>query len=173
MTQFLPILLAILVILIAALIKRKTTDNEIWPYVQKKPFITVPEQTLYFRLTKALPEHIILAQVNLPRFIETKNSSFKYYAKIKELSIDFLVCSKDFSITAAIELDDSSHNRTKQKERDEKKNKALKAAGIQLIRWNIKTLPDERKIQADIFKNKEIKKTDSPSVNLQQKVNRS
>ena len=36
--------------------------NEIWPFYAKRPLST-PEQVLYFRLVEALPEHIILAQV--------------------------------------------------------------------------------------------------------------
>jgi hypothetical protein len=41
-------------------------DDGPWPFRAKKP-LSNPEQILYFRLCKAFPQHIVLAQVALSR----------------------------------------------------------------------------------------------------------
>lgn len=48
--------------------KSKLSGNESWPFYSKKP-LSAPEQILYFRLVKALPDHIVLAQVQLSRLL--------------------------------------------------------------------------------------------------------
>jgi hypothetical protein len=57
------------------------------------------------------------------------------------------VCLKDSTIVAAVELDDKSHERADRKTADDKKEKALAAAGITLIRWQVNALPDEAAIR--------------------------
>ncbi|MGD9842223.1 MAG: DUF2726 domain-containing protein [Steroidobacteraceae bacterium] len=62
-------------------------------------------------------------------------------------SADFVVCNKDFSVVAVIELDDSSHDRAGRKKADADKDTALKPAGICITRWNTKAVPDEATIR--------------------------
>jgi hypothetical protein len=45
-----------------------------WPFYVKKP-LTQPEQVLYHRLVKALPDHIVLAQVQVSRVLGVKKGS--------------------------------------------------------------------------------------------------
>jgi len=73
------------------------------------------------------------------------------------MSADFVVCNKDSSIVAVIELDDESHEREIRKAADSKKNKALSDAGISIVRWQVKMLPDESKITASILPNAALK----------------
>ena len=68
--------------------------------------------------------------------------------RINRLSYDFVVCTKDSSVLAAIELDDNSHETTTRAETDKKKERATSAAGVWLIRWHVKSLPDQIAIQA-------------------------
>jgi very-short-patch-repair endonuclease len=122
-----------------------------WPFYAKKP-LSAPEQTLYFRLTEALPEHIVLAQVGLSRLLGVKkgNNFQAWNNRINRMSADFVVCAKDSTIVAVVELDDSSHEREDRKAADAKKNKALKAAGIRLVRWHVKRLPNGAAIRAEL-----------------------
>jgi hypothetical protein len=123
-------------------------EYELWPYYKKRP-LSFPEQNLYFKLVRALPNNVILAQVQLSRIIGVKsNAGFnEWNNKINRMSLDYVVCKKDFSIVAAIELDDSSHEREDRIIADRKKNKALNDAGITLYRWSIKNIPSEEKIK--------------------------
>ncbi len=115
-----------------------------WPFYAKKP-LSAPEQVLYFRLCKALPDHIVLAQVGLSRLLGVrKGHDFnEWFNRINRMSADFVVCAKDASILAVIELDDATHAKADRQAADAKKDKALTAAGIRILRWQAKALPDE------------------------------
>lgn len=126
--------------------RKQATD---WP-LYTKPLLSEPEKVLYHRLVKALPEFTVLAQVQLSRFLVIKgtNGVQAIRNRIDRKSVDFLICHRDFSIRAAIELDDKSHERTRHKARDADKSAALAAAGVELIRYNVKQLPSEQDIKA-------------------------
>lgn len=119
-----------------------------WPFYAKK-LLTPPEQVLYHRLVAALPECIVLAQVQLSRVLGVKKGfNFnEWNNRINRMSLDFVVCLKDSTIVAAVELDDKTHEKTSRVEADEKKEKALSAAGIALVRWKVSALPDENAIR--------------------------
>ena len=153
MGALLPIVVTILVIVaILFFVMSKLeprSGGETWPFYAKKP-LSAPEQVLFFRISKALPEHIVLAQVGLSRILGVKRGhKFQTWQnRIDRKSADFVVCSKDSTILAVIELDDSTHERPERKHADATKEKALSSAGLRLIRWNVKSLPDEASIKA-------------------------
>jgi hypothetical protein len=127
-------------------------DNEAWPFFLRRP-LSRPEQVLYFRLRNALPEHIVLAQVQLSRFLGVKRGH-NFYAwnnRIDRLSADFLICSKDSSVVVAIELDDKSHEFEPRQRIDAKTEKALTSAGVRLSRWRTVSLPDEAAIRQEVL----------------------
>ena len=146
-TVIIVLILFLLVAGIAAGIQKKKSGKEPtgpWPLYAKK-ILTQPEQVLYHRLVKSLPNHDIFAQVQLSRALGVKKgfSFHEWNNRINRMSLDFVVCTKDSSIVTAIELDDSTHERKDRIDTDNKKQKALDAAGIRLVRWNVKNLPDE------------------------------
>jgi len=147
-------LVGIAAIVVAALKAKegRASDAVEWPYYAKRP-LSAPEQILYFRLGHALPQHIVLAQVGLSRLLGVKKgSSFHAWNnRINRMSADFVVCGKDSSIVAVIELDDASHNRGDRRVADAKKDRALGAAGIRIIRWQAKAIPDEASIKAQVL----------------------
>ena len=63
------------------------------------------------------------------------------------MRLDFVVCLKDSTVVAAIELDDRSHQKASGVEADAKKEKALSSAGVPLVRWQVSALPDEAAIR--------------------------
>jgi hypothetical protein len=103
---------------------------------------------------KALPEHIVLAQVQLSRALGVKKG-FNFHQwnnRINRMSYDFLVCASDSTVLAAIELDDRSHESSARIAADAKKERASAAAGIPLIRWNVKALPNDATIRSAVLK---------------------
>jgi hypothetical protein len=122
-----------------------------WPFSLRRP-LTEPEQVLYFRLRQALPDHMVLAQVGMSRFLAVRrgHNARAWYNRINRMSVDFLVCTKDASVVAAIELDDASHQQPDRASADAKKELALKAAGVRLVRWKVSAMPDEAAIQLSI-----------------------
>jgi very-short-patch-repair endonuclease len=108
---------------------------------------------LYHRLVSSLPEHIVLAQLQVSRVLGVKKgfSFHQWNNRINRLSYDFVVCSKDSTVLAAIELDDKTHESLSRAETDRKKEQATASAGIRVLRWNVRSLPDERAIRATFF----------------------
>lgn len=139
------VIVAVIVIFVALKAKSKdgAVDDEVWPFYAKKP-LSQPEQVLYFRLIQALPDHIILAQVQLSRLLGVKkgNNFQSWNNRINRMSADFVVCNKDSSIVAVIELDDSTHQREDRQAADAKKDRALASADIRIVRWQAKSIPD-------------------------------
>jgi hypothetical protein len=112
-------------------------------YRQVRP-LSDAEQALYWRLVEALPECVILSQVTFSRFMKPDTGGMaparEYHAlrnRISQKTIDFLVCLKDFTVVAAIELDDSSHVEASDHARDE----LLRAAGIVVLRMPSRDMP--------------------------------
>lgn len=116
-------------------------------YYSVKP-LSKTEQAFYKALKANLPGHIILAQVDLKQVIKTKRGASKAdHSRMAQLSLDYLICRQDFSIVAAIELDDPSHDTPVRQARDEKKNAILRAANIDLIRWDVRNAPTSADIR--------------------------
>jgi len=132
--------------------------DQAWPFYAKKPF-SQPEQVLYFRLVQALPEHIILAQVQLSRLLGVKkgNNYQAWFNRINRMSADFVVCNKDSSIVAVIELDDATHQKKDRQAADAKKDKALASANVRVIRWQARAIPDVANIQSTFMNNTTVK----------------
>ena len=155
MTTFLAVISVILVVFIAlAVLARmgllsKAGSTTEWPFYAKRP-LTDPERVLYHRLVHALPDHIVLAQVQVSRVLGVKKGyNFGEWSnRINRLSYDFVICAKDATVLAAVELDDKTHERSDRRATDDKKNKATAAAGVRLFRWNVKALPDEAAIRS-------------------------
>lgn len=141
-------IIAVLVLAVLAMAKAKKSSEE-WPFYAQKP-LTQAEQILYWRLVKSLPGHIVLAQVSLAALLGIKKGSANRRSlknRIDRKVVDFAVCLKDSSVVAVVELDDATHARSDRQYADTVKDKALTAAGIRVIRWQAKTMPDEQVIR--------------------------
>lgn len=118
-------------------------------YSQVKP-LSAAEQTLYWRLREALPECVVLSQVTFSRFMKPDTGGIAplpvYRAlqnRISQKTLDFLVCLPDFTVVAAVELDDASHRVEADRQRDE----LLNAAGITVIRVTVDDIPSAQRIR--------------------------
>ena len=124
--------------------------NQLWPLEPKSPLLSQPEQVLYRRLIQVCPRHIILCQVQLIQMLCFKRGGWNpgIANRISQLSIDFVIVNPDTSIVAAIELDDGSHERADRRAADARKTHVLRSAGIPLVRWHARQLPDASAIEA-------------------------
>lgn len=140
------IVIAIIVLMIIGKAAKgsKGTAVKNYEYFKKKP-LTEIEQVMYWRLIRALPDHMVLAQVGLSRCIGTKTQPA--FNTIAKKSVDFVICNQASEIIAAIEIDDKSHASKTRQKADDTKDKALKAAGIEIVRWPAHPLPSEEDIK--------------------------
>lgn len=127
--------------------KRRGGQTEHWPVFPKK-VLTPVEQQLYQRLTRAYPDRIVMAQVSFSQIIGVKKGhNFKaIWNRYNRLTADFVLCNKDFSIAAVLELDDRSHDHPSRQDADRRKGAVCEAAGIPLHRLNVNPLPNEAEL---------------------------
>jgi len=153
------LLLALEIVIILAtlvaifMLKRRPVDTaDTWPYYPRRP-LSSTEKMLYKRLTQALPDHIILAQVRLSRLLGVRDGSDckTWLNRISRLSADFVVCNRDASILAVIELEHASRSAKHAESIARYKDKALFDAGITLHRWHPRTIPDEDLIKTTLL----------------------
>src|SRR4051812_26945517 len=90
------VVLALAASIAFAYLKWQKTPQMEDSYKSRKPMTTV-EQTMYRRLTKLLPDRIILAQVGITRCLSIKGSAFNtLYGE----RVDFVICNKSMQIIA-------------------------------------------------------------------------
>ena len=145
-----PLLLVLLLCALLALrllrlreIARASTTP--WPLAVRRPLAS-PEQVLYQRLVSALPGCTVLHRVALGEVIGVRPGadSRRWSARMRHLHYDFVVCSASATVLAAIVLDDATHSRRANRIRAQ----ASASAGLRLLRWQRKALPDRAAIQA-------------------------
>jgi hypothetical protein len=113
-----------------------------FPYT-KKNLMTPTEIKLHDRLVSAFPDYLVFTQVQLSQVVQAPAPAdrFKWNNRINRMSLDFVLCEKTSNPICVIELDDKTHLRDSAKVRDEKKDKALGAAGIPIVRIKVEDIP--------------------------------
>jgi very-short-patch-repair endonuclease len=153
MAWLLLLLAVLLVIAVVLMTLERRSFAMRWPVRQREP-LSRPEQALYWRLREACPGHIILAQVAIPQLLEVEQVRNRraIFNRYHHLVADFVVCTPSFAVLAVIELDESSHTTPGRADADERKSAALGAAGIPLLRFNVRSLPSEGELRSLLVK---------------------
>jgi len=149
----LPLLLAIVFLLNAFKAWRRKQMMSLkrrWPLEPKRHLLTERERELFERLREALPGYTVLAQVQVIQLLAFERGRWTraIFNRMCQLSVDFVIVRPDTSIVAAVELDDATHDRADRRDADARKTHALQSAGIQLVRWNARSLPGVSAIAA-------------------------
>lgn len=120
-----------------------------WPYKQV-PIMSEVERKFYRQLLATFPQYHVFVQVQLSRIIRPPKGKDEliWLNKIWRLSLDYVILDCELKLVAAIELDDASHRLPKRREADQRKDKALKAAGVHLIRIKTNKLPSKQELLA-------------------------
>jgi len=124
-----------------------------WP-PQATRVMTSQERALHSTLTRALPDHLILPQVPLARFIKVpkRNSYAEWLRRLGYQSVDFVVCDMSSHVIAAIELHaPGAEMNDRARKRLKRIQRTLKAADITLHVWNEASLPTPDAARAAII----------------------
>ena len=120
-------------------------------YWDKFHLLNKSEQTLFQRLKDAAPALHVFPQVSMSQiFYGASQNRYLQVAHVGRKSIDFLVCRVDTSIVLAIELNGPTHEKKRQRIRDEKKKRALEDAGIPLVIFDPASIPTVAAIRREI-----------------------
>jgi hypothetical protein len=146
-------LLASVVLLLATLWWRRRalrpaqSSDEVLDTVQAWPpqavrVMTLGERQAFEILRRALPGHVVLAQVPLSRFISvpTRHPYAQWLTRAGRLGVDLLVCDFSSRAVAAVEvrtLDES----VRSAKRHRRLVEVLRAAGVTVHEWNEDELP--------------------------------
>lgn len=112
--------------------------------------LTNNELEFYRRLQRALPGLEVLPQVSMAGVIRPNESNSKRWNQalwmVVSKRIDFTICRRDMSVLCVVELDDRTHDKTKDAQRDA----ILASAGIGTIRYQSRNKPNEQQIHQDV-----------------------
>jgi hypothetical protein len=114
-----------------------------WP-PQAMRILTSQERIAYGTLMRALPDHMVLAQVPLARFLNVpkRQSYTDWLRRIGYQCVDFVVCDMSSQVVAAIDLQSSNPQiNERARKRQTRMARTLKAAKIPLLVWFENSLP--------------------------------
>ena len=134
-------------------------NNDVTPTLAKdetlyeaKPLMTLYERKIYNILLKLGDNYKIIPQINLASIIRKKNNNH-YYSDLFR-NIDFAIFDKDCSnLLMLIEIDDSTHNSYKRRQRDEKVNNICHDVGIKILHFYTSYPNEEGYVLNRILKN--------------------
>ena len=119
-------------------------------YVQR-PILTDNEKEFFQRLTRALPDHLVLTQVSMSALMEPRARGKTWRqmrAAIAQKYVDFVVCDpSSLSVLALVELDDRTHNPAQDAQRDA----MTLQAGYRTVRWHSKRKPSVQQIRETLL----------------------
>lgn len=122
--------------------QNKTGSAQSLPYRTKDSVLTPAEHRFYLALIQAVENKaVIFSKVGLQDvfYIIDRERYQSARNRIVQRHIDFLICDPStLHPLFGIELDDSSHNEVKHKQRDEFKNLVFEAALLPLLRVPVK-----------------------------------
>ena len=124
-----------------------------WP-PQATRVLTSQERTLHSTLVRALPDHVVLSQVPLSRFLKVpkRHSYAEWLRRLGYQSVDFIVCDMSSHVVAAIELQPTANDLNERaRKRLKRIQRTLKAAEIPLLVWSEANLPTADAARAAIL----------------------
>ena len=112
--------------------------------------LAVAERQALALLREAMPGFLVLAQVPLARFLRVDSGQSRWLQQVSGMSADLLVCDSGSRVLVVVNVrspNASEHSRR----RHDRMSRLLKAAGIKLMSWNERALPDAASIRAQML----------------------
>ena len=112
-----------------------------FPY-ERKPFLT-PAEIAYYKVLRMIfaDRYLIFAQVRVLDLCEVLDRPFNQAAvnRIDRRHVDFVLCHpRTFKPMAAIELDDSTHDRPHRRQKDAFLDEVFRSIGMKLVRQRVR-----------------------------------
>lgn len=159
------LLVALVLLLTAMWLRRRQTTTrgsqadepldtvQAWP-PQAVRVMTLGERQAFDILRRAVPGHIVLAQVPLSRFISvpTQFPYSQWLQRAGRLGVDLLVCDASSRAVAAIEVRTAGESARSAK-RHQRLIDVLSAAGVDVYEWHEENLPSVTEARALFFAN--------------------
>ena len=152
---FWPALLIFGAVFLALLLGKLLLRDTGLPYEKRPSLLTQAELKFLDALRQAVSDRwSICAMVRMADLIKVRPRSTQYQSwqnKILAKHIDFVLCDPEtMEALLAIELDDSSHQRSDRVERDQFVDAALAAAGLPILRVPVTGQYEVRQLESSI-----------------------
>jgi hypothetical protein len=115
-----------------------------------RPSLTGRRQILYRRLAVMYPKHVIFTQVALSQLTDIIPGAPEYLSlgtHLKGRVADFVLCRRDFSIVAVIELDDGNRAARPVEGAEALGSEAANSAAPRLVRIGPSPIPSQSQLQ--------------------------
>jgi hypothetical protein len=106
-------------------------------------------------LRRALPDHFVLAQVPIARFVRvpTRLSYSEWMRRIGHVCVDLMVCDLSSGVIAVIDVRDPGRSETERtRKRRGRVERVMQAAGIPVYVWGDAMLPDPAAVRKALVK---------------------
>ena len=116
--------------------------------------LTRSEREAYHILRKALPDHMVLAQVPLARFLRvpTRNSYSEWLRRVGSICADLVICDESSQVIAVVELRmPVKQEKPRTVSRHARMDRVLAAAGIPVHIWLEGALPGPAVAREDVL----------------------
>jgi hypothetical protein len=111
---------------------------------QATRIMTRGQRIVYSTLCRAVPDHIVLAQIPIERFIRvpTRHSYAEWRSRVGQLCADFVICNSASEVIAIVDvrLPDSQAS-ARSRDRQNRVQRVLRAAGIPYHVWREDAVP--------------------------------
>ena len=110
--------------------------------IERKRLMTSSEVRFWHRLEQALPDHRIFGQVAMGALLKpsrglSRRDWWRNYGRYSQKIVDFVVVDRAGDVVAVVELDDASHGRAKDANRDT----LLGYGGYPVLRFDVRHFP--------------------------------
>lgn len=136
--------------------KRGATRNDALDTVADWPpeaarVMTTPERKAYEITRRALPQHMVLSQVPLSRFLRvpTRHSYSQWVSRVGCLNADLVVCDQGSRVMAVIDVRPAQQS-SRARHRHERMSRVLRAAHINVLTWSEGSLPSVAEVRAQM-----------------------
>lgn len=116
--------------------------------------LTAQERRAHALLTHALPDHLVLAQVPVSRFIRvpTRNSYHEWMRRVGQLCADLVVCDSASQVLAVVELRrPAGKDSERTRKRHARMDRVLRKAGVRVVEWDEEALPHPSAVREQVF----------------------
>ena len=124
------------------------------PYFSRKRLLSHGELAFFRTLENAVPStFMVCPKVRLSDIINCSDAAWRqgFGGRISQKHVDFVLIERSSAaIVCAIELDDRSHQKSARRDRDEFVDRALRAAGISVLRFKAQSHYDRKAVSNEI-----------------------
>lgn len=113
--------------------------------------LTASERKAFETVRKALPSHMVLAQVPLSRFLRvpTRHSYSQWVSRVGCLNADVVICDAASQVLAVVDIRPAQQS-GRGRQRHERMSRVLRAANISVLTWHEEHLPSLSEVRAQM-----------------------